>query len=134
METTNLEISKKLKEIGFEAETDKCWAKIRNSKLDEFSLRALDFSILENCDQWYLAYYLETLIKALPKTYNKGDLKIWYYENKVFIVYQDRGGFIKKSIEKRKNESLADAAGRLIIELSKAGIINFKKIYEIKNI
>ena len=32
MKTTNFEISKKLAEIGFKANTDKCWAKITNSK------------------------------------------------------------------------------------------------------
>ena len=133
MKTTNLEISKKLKEIGFEAKTDKCWAKIRNSKLDKFSIRTLDFSIPANCDEWYPAYDLETLLDALPT--NKHDFFIQFDEPIKIGSYEPCGEYrghydmregIFESCQK-ENESLADTAGRLLIKLYEAGIINFKK-------
>lgn len=94
MKTTNDEISKKLKEIGFEAENDFYWVKW-NEGLPELVHKS---EIMPALIEKVPAYDLETLTNALPKTYDKGDLKIWYYEDGVFILYQDREGFVKKSI------------------------------------
>jgi hypothetical protein len=79
--TTNYEISKKLAEIGFKAEAEKCWAKIRHSVSSEFNLVNLDFAVPQNCDEWVLSYDLETLLEF---AFNISDFKIYY--NHVFIA------------------------------------------------
>ena len=141
MKTTNLEISKKLKEIGFEAKTDKCWAKIRNSKLDKFSIRTLDFSIPANCDEWYPAYDLETLINALPKQYKDKFGDTYYLTFTAYSIYYEPEFWTlsnQHQTVRKEKESLADTAGRLIIRLwefqtfgeglsMKKKIIKFKK-------
>ena len=106
IKTTNYEISKKLKEIGFKAEAEKCWAKIRNSVLSEFHLVNLDYAVPQNCDEWVLSYDLETLLDALPPS--------------IINYNYDPYGF-----NKEENESLADTAGRLIIWLHEKNLIKF---------
>ena len=122
--STNFSLSKKLKEIGFTTPTDKCWAKVRNSKLDEFSLRALDFSIPATCDEYYLSYTLEALLEALPKRINNNQqLRMWFAEDTVFIGYQNWNDFDNEFTVKGERESLADMTARLLIKLFESGII-----------
>ena len=118
---TNLEISKKLKRIGFEAETLFYWTKA--PKLTELDKDRYVIALANKTDfseekQTFPAYHLETLLEALPKI-NKQE----YLLCSGGIVYLN--DYI--SVGKEKNESLADTAGRLLIELFEAGIINFKK-------
>jgi hypothetical protein len=94
--TTNYEISKKLAEIGFKAET------------------STSMSMLETKD--YPSYDLETLLDALPDTIG-GCLMIY----KEGMYYQES----MVEVQKQKNESLADTAGRLIIELYENNLIKF---------
>jgi hypothetical protein len=96
MKTTNYEISKKLAEIGFRAET------------------STSISMLETKD--YPSYDLETLLSALPDTIG-GCLMI----HKEGMYYQES----MIEVQKQKNESLADTAGRLIIELCENNLIKF---------
>ena len=151
MKTTNFEISKKLKEIGFNTPAEKCWAKVRNSKLDEFSVRALDFSIPANCDEWFPSYDLETLLDALPDSITRE-----YKSNKDKTIKEFKENLV---IEKNKirykcydietsdeaneyyreygyeqnisiyswNDSLANIAGKMLIQLFEAGIVKFNK-------
>ena len=120
MKTTNLEISKKLKEIGFDAETEHYWHTI-NNKIELHHVARGGFGD-------YKSYDLETLIDALPKKIHDNlQLRVWFDEYN-FIGYQNWDGFVPKlTIKQKENESLADTAGRLIIKLFEAGIINFKK-------
>ncbi len=131
LKKTNEEISKKLKEIGFEAETD----------------------IVENYEL-YPSYDLETLINALPdsitreyKSAEDGTIKefeeklviakneIWYkcYDietsDDANEYWREYGYYAKFSevVKSWNGESLADTAGKLLIKLFEAGIINFKK-------
>lgn len=122
MKTTNFEISKKLKEIGFEAEFN-----FHYKATDHVNL--YDSGYEDYKEENTPTYDFETLFNILPKTYNKKQLKIWVWYNSVYIIYQDSDGFIEESIttKKQKNETLADTAGRLLIKLFEAGIINFKK-------
>lgn len=110
---TNLEISKKLKKIGFKAETNFSWTK-------------------------YPAYHLETLIEALPSVIERegSGNNIYFKMNKNRVWYEnscncDSSEYcpvnIYYRIDRQKNESLADAAGKMLIKLYEAGIINFKK-------
>ncbi len=119
---TNLEISKKLKEAGFEAETLFYWTKA--PKFAETDLDIDIISLVSENRKWQLvksdipSYDLETLLDALPKI-NKQE----YLLCSGGIVYLN--DYIL--VGKEKNESLADTVGKLLIELFEAGIINFKK-------
>ena len=96
MKTTSYEISKKLKEAGFEAEGD-------------FGYRVPD-SLND-----LKAYGLETILDALPKI-NKQEYLLCSggiaYLNDDYI-----------SIGREKNESLADTAGKMWLLLKEKGII-----------
>lgn len=123
MKTTNYEISKKLQEIGFIAETD------FYCNEDEVFYCTI---FLENPDIDIVpSYDLETIIDALPEEIEiDGEyfglvLNIWegiiYYEEierpnlQHFDLHQDLN-----------DESLADTAARLLIKLVEEGIINLK--------
>jgi len=113
--TTNYEISKKLEEIGFKAETCKM---VYEKPLAMISDRPqIGIS----------AYDLETLLDALPKSLkSKLELRIWFDENNAYIGYQNFEGFDKAlNLEQQENESLADTAGRLIILLKSKNLIKF---------
>lgn len=138
MKTTNLQISKKLKEIGFEAENDFYWVKW-NEGLPELVHKS---EIMPALIEKVPAYDLETLIDALPKDipakqkyYSQflfiqladGPIKIGYYEPcNEYRGHYDMEESIFESF-REENESLADTAGRMLIKLHEAGIINFKK-------
>jgi hypothetical protein len=100
--TTNYEISKKLAEIGFKAET------------------STSISMLETKD--YSSYDLETLLDALPE---KTEIIIHQLINKrgFYLDYGLRGDEI--FVEIKNNESLADNAGRLLILLHEKNLIKF---------
>jgi hypothetical protein len=134
--TTNYEISKKLAEIGFKAEAEKCWAKIRHSVSSEFVLVNLDFQVPQHCDEWVLSYDLETLLDVLPKKmtnkYGKEfTLKISFdVSNWIYYVYKNDYIFLSENyihcqMESEKNESLADTVGRFIILLHEKNLIKF---------
>jgi hypothetical protein len=138
--TTNYEISKKLAEIGFKAEAEKCWAKIRHSVSSEFNLVNLDFAVPQNCDEWVLSYDLETLLNALPSSikYKNEYNVILYYE---FFLQNDKLGYyyeygeygndyhmgdgIFEFSKLSLDESLADIAGRMLILLHEEKLIKF---------
>ena len=108
--TTSYEISKKLKEAGFEAETDFYFygQQLRNLN---FPRHIADADNEDNVK----AYDLETLLYALPKI-NKQE----YLLCSGGIVYLN-DDYI--SVGKEKNESLADTAGRMWLLLKEKGLI-----------
>lgn len=133
MKKTNFEVSKKLKEIGFNVETEYYWHDI-NGKTE------LHHVAREGLGD-YKSYDLETLLEALPKYVarnsdtcgEKNSLQVCvaskqiYYEDNLGIYkgYRDlKQLFFTTTID---NESLADTAGRLLIKLFEAGIVNFNK-------
>jgi hypothetical protein len=137
--TTNYEISKKLAEIGFKANAEKCWAKIRHSVLSEFDLVNLDFTVPQHCDEWVLSYDLETLLDALPSEIEIENWGGWKYYN-IYFKMNKNGLWYENlcncdssacPVEKYhymeiiENESLADTAGRLIILLESKNLIEF---------
>jgi len=131
MKTTNLEISKKLKEIGFNAESSKTVAMIGTKD--------------------YKSYDLETLIEALPDSFTReyksrkdGTIRefkeklliskneIWYkcYDIKTSDdanEYWREYGYEQNISIYCWDGSLANTAGKMLIKLYEAGIINFKK-------
>lgn len=106
--TTNYEISKKLKEAGFEAETDFYW--YCYDKGQEMRHIA-DADGKGNVK----AYDLETILDALPKI-NKQE----YLLCSGGIVYTDDDYIL---VGKEKNESLADTAGKMWLLLKEKGLV-----------
>lgn len=151
MKTTNYEISKKLKEIGFNTSAEKCWAKIRLSKTEEFTLIPLTFDVFANCDEWFPSYDLETLIDALPdsitreyKSNKDGTIKefeenlvieknkIWYRCHDIETSdeaneYWREYGYEQNISIYHYYDSLTNIAGKMLIKLFEAGLIKFNK-------
>ena len=126
MKTTNFEISKKLKEIGFEADFN-----FHYKATDSINL--YDSGYEDYKERNIPSYDLETLLDALPT--DKHDFFIQFDEPIKIGSYEPCGEYrghydmregIFESCQK-ENESLADTAGRLLIKLYEAGIVNFKK-------
>ena len=127
--TTNYEISKKLSEIGFKAETGFYWYEYDKGE---------EMRYIADADGAgkYKAYDLETLLDALPKKmtnkYGKEfTLEIsfgvsnWiYYIDKHDYIFLSEN-YIHGQMESEKNESLADTVGRFIILLHEKNLIKF---------
>ena len=161
MKTTNLEISKKLKEIGFEAECSYLWFEKDQAivshhgwihpinEVERINKEAISY-IPENSKN-YPAYDLETLLDALPK---KITTKFKHFDTGEIYEFEETLKIYKSGISYSHNEddidwyrthygyystfdlsvnnseglkSLADTAGKLLIQLFEEGIINFKK-------
>ena len=144
MKTTNFEISKKLKEIGFEADFN-----FHYKATDSINL--YDSGYEDYKERNTPSYDLETLIDALPdsitreyKSNEDGTIKefeeklviskneIWYkcYD----IETSDDANEFWREYEYQQNisiyswdDSLANIAGKMLIQLYEAGIIKFKK-------
>ena len=158
MKTTNLttlEISKKLKEIGFEAETLFYWTKVVKFKKTDPDIDCI--TIICKNEKWRLyktdvpAYDLETLIEALPdcitreyKSREDGTIRefkekllirkdeIWY---KCYDIetsddaneYWREYGYEQNISIYSWDDSLANLAGKMLIKLFEAGLIKFNK-------
>ena len=135
--TTNYEISKKLAEIGFEAETHFSWIEECNF------FRIENKNWIENIGigfkELFPAYDLETLLDALPSTIEIENWGGWKYYN-IYFKMNKNGLWYENlcncdssacPVEKYhymeiiENESLADTAGRMIILLHEKNLIKF---------
>ena len=123
MKTTNFEISKKLKEIGFEADFN-----FHYKATDSINL--YDSGYEDYKERNIPSYDLETLLKAFPNItgidYENGEI---HYQNSYTDYLSKRDGIRTEFYYKMdKNELLVDAVGKLLLEeLREAGIINFNK-------
>ena len=121
--TTNYEISKKLKEIGFEADFN-----FHYKATDSINL--YDSGYEDYKERNIPSYDLETLLKAFPNItgidYENGEI---HYQNSYTDYLSKRDGIRTEFYYKMdKNELLVDAVGKLLLkELREAGIINFNK-------
>lgn len=142
MKTTSYEISKKLKEAGFEAETDFYWYCYDNGQQMRHIADADGKGNVK-------AYDLETLIDALPdfitREYkSKEDGEVREFRERLKIekeeiryscddienaddtnrFYQEYGYMQDISIFKKfNNESLADTAGKMWLMLKEKGVL-----------
>lgn len=136
MKTTNYEISKKLQEIGFEADFDFCYSKKdpdgRWNKAHE-----LDCWGEYNDKEFVPSYDLETIINALPRYTEISN------DDYFFLLCKNRCGYypeydpysgqalydmdVDDNEVLNDSESLADTAARLLIKLVEEGIINLKE-------
>lgn len=117
MKTTNFEISKKLKEIGFKADYDFVWCEHKKTK--DVVMLSSDFDCHDygySYNTLARSYDLETLLDSLK---SKGYIQI----NITFThaIFNFEGGKVIVFLQ----ESLADMAGRLIIKLHEKGLIRF---------
>ena len=150
MKTTNYEISKKLKEIGFEAET--------NFYFDTRTYKAIPDEVFykstfnkEEPEHYLPSYDLETLIDALPNSITReyksnkdgtikefeeklliGKREIWYkcYDietsddaNEFWREYR----YEQNISIYRRDDSLTNLAGKMLIKLFEEGLIKFNK-------
>ena len=132
MKTTSYEISKKLKEAGFEADADYYWVE---SKEEIICVNIYVFSDYMSggkklCD----AFDLETILDALPSVIER---KGW--GNDIYFK-MNKNGFCSENscscdsseycpletyyhIDRQKNESLADTAGKMWLLLKEKGMV-----------
>lgn len=137
MKTTNYEISKKLAEAGFEAETEFYWIELNGDLilLHKTQLLSVPFSIKK-----IAAYDFETILEALPKKiiFNK----YFGYEAHLIIDFMqeemryycpddDTTAVLPHCRTELREEinlvqrSLADTASYLLILLVEKGLIKF---------
>lgn len=132
MKVTNFELSKKLAEIGFKAETRTVWNQAVAGDIQTYYLSELSSETFELTNP-FNAYDLETILEALPKVRNLMSdygwyLNIWFFRNNLAIGYVcEDDPHPDYVLNNKENESLADTAARLLIKLVEAGIINFKE-------
>ena len=123
MKTTNYEISKKLKEIGFKADFN-FYYKATDS------INLYDSGYEDYRERNIPSYDLETLLKAFPNItgidYENGEI---HYQNSYTDYLSKRDGIRTEFYYKMdKNELLVDAVGKLLLkELREAGIVKFNK-------
>ncbi len=123
MKTTNYEISKKLKEIGFEADFN-----FHYKATDSINL--YDSGYEDYKERNIPSYDLETLLKAFPNItgidYENGEI---HYQNSYTDYLSKRDGIRTEFYYKMdKNELLVDAVGKLLLkELREFGIIKIIK-------
>ena len=115
--TTSYEISKKLKEAGFEAETEYYWHAI-NNKIELHHVARAGLGDVK-------AYDLETILQALPENIAYKDFRPWLLMDKKRSIYycfydQSFDGLYAKIEE---NESLADIAGKMWLLLKEKGMV-----------
>ena len=111
MKTTSFEISKKLAELGI--------------KLDSpINISEKEWSIETRNEPSYPTYDLQTILEALPMGIDRvginGEERRFdlIIEQRAFLCYTDEDGNEILPITSKLNESLVDAAARLLIRLA----------------
>jgi hypothetical protein len=129
--TTNFEISKKLKEIGFKKETE-FFLYLNEPYCDAWHISEEGQILANKKDDCLPSYNLETLLDALPKSMKYcGDTYYFWMtysgSSDCYIIGYSSGQLRKTELEKssKENESLVDIAGRLIILLHEKNLIKF---------
>jgi hypothetical protein len=111
MRVTSFEISKKLTEIGFKAETDYV--------CDKDGAGGAIGDIIKNPGEEFWSYGLETILQAFHKNIHFDGSNFHYdYRN-------SEGIFFTEFTTQEESESLADTAARLLILLHEKGIVKF---------
>ena len=140
--TTNFEISKKLKEAGFEAEADYNFIERNNQKAFLVNIKELSgIEIMNEIGVFIKSYDLETILDALPECikYKKyrscreyylflqvPTKKLGYYDGcneymNHYCMGEEDGIFEVSKLS--SNESLADTAGKMWLMLKEKGLI-----------
>lgn len=113
MKATSYEISKILKKIGFKVQTDFWW--IENSLSEP--THKLRYWNQELAGNNIPAYDLETILQFIYS------FRIQLYFEITELGYLEKDNSVKSWIITNKNESLTDAAARLLILLHEKGLV-----------
>ena len=125
MKTTSYEISKKLKEAGFEAETDFYWY------CYDMGLAMRHIADADGRGN-VKAYDLETILDALPAFIEHNNIKydLWLWNNGIgyypnYDKYSRDGVYNMENgiYEFADDESLADTAGKMWLLLREKGLV-----------
>lgn len=117
MKTTNFKISKKLKEAGFDAETDYNFIERNNQKAFLVNIKELSsIEIMNEIGVFIKSYDLDTILDALKQP----DKRIIIVIKSDYCEIGFGHHFDKCS---KENESFADTAGRLWLMLKEKGVI-----------
>ena len=131
MKTTSYEISKKLKEEGFEAQSSFFWC-----ELDKDLIRihiSQSHCVPESIDK-IKAYDLETILDALPEKikYKEEEYCFWMQwsgSSDCYIMGYVHGNLrateleVWREDEDKNSESLADTAGKMWLLLKEKGVL-----------
>lgn len=131
MKTTSFEISKRLADIGFKAETSFLWVEnLFAGKNCIMHLQAMNVHNNKESNE-VAAYDLETILEALPDSIHDKETSSFeeFLEldkhcacyNSIFVKFPEF------SVDRKENESLADTAARLLILLREKGLIKFEE-------
>lgn len=150
MKTTSYEISKKLKEAGFEAEADYNFIERNNQEVFLINIKELtDIELMNEIGVFIKSYDLETILDALPDSIireykSKNDGTVKKFKERLIIekseiryscddienaddanrYYQEYGYMQDITIFKKFNDkSLADTAGKMWLMLKEKGIV-----------
>lgn len=133
MKTTNFEISKKLKEAGFEAEADYNFIERNNQKAFLINIKELSgIEIMNEIGVFIKSYDLETIIDALPAfiDHNNITYALWLWNNGIgyypnYDKYSGEGVYNMENgiYEFGDDKSLADTAGRMWLLLKEKGVV-----------
>lgn len=131
--TTNFEISKKLKEAGFEAEADYNFIERNNQKAFLVNIKELSgIEIMNEIGVFIKSYDLETLLDALPKKIEFKEKEYclwmqWSSSSDCYIMGYVYGNLRATELEVSRyddeNKSLADIAGEMWLILKKKGVL-----------
>lgn len=120
MKTTNLKTSKKLKELGFEAETIFYFLEVKPN------IYEVQYSAFNRYNKSVVkSYDLEIILEALPYTICKNTFEYTLSVHQYVVAYTEdsrEDGDLYGEV-RRENESLANTAGRLLIKLLEDNII-----------
>ncbi len=121
MKVTNFEISRKLEEIGFKAETDFFY----DERGDIYHIKELEKSkAVVDC----MAFDLETLISALPETIRNDSEELIVSKKDIGYYFSDHGEDVcLTGVDIEERETMASACGNLLILLHEKGLIKFDK-------
>ena len=134
MKTTSYEISKKLKEAGFEAEADYNFIERNNQKAFLVNIKELSgIEIMNEIGVFIKAYDLETLIDALPAfiDHNNITYALWVWNNGIGY-YPNYDKYSGEGVYNMENshigyflvdKSLADTAGKMWLLLKEKGLV-----------
>ena len=121
MKTTDLKTSRKLKELGFDAETVFYFLET------EPNVYEVQYSALNRYNELVVkSYDLETILEALPENFQHDDMELFFNMNKEEIgyYYNEYGEYYSNiALKLNAKESLATTAARLLIKLVEGGII-----------
>lgn len=129
MKTTNFEISKKLKEIGFDAQSSFFWCELGKDLIKIHISQS--HSVPESIDK-IKAYDLETILDALPKKIKFKEKEYcfwmqWSGCSDCYIMGYVYGNLRATELEVSRyddeNKSLADIAGEMWLILKKKGLM-----------